>query len=51
MRFIARTLADANESRDWNIWSDIAALFIRRARKLYRDEKLGLDVSPAACAS
>ena len=23
------TLADANESRDWRIWSDVAALFIR----------------------
>ena len=29
------TLADANESRDWRIWSDLAALLIRRARKLY----------------
>ena len=38
------TLADANESRDWRIWSDIAALLIRRARKLYRDEDLGLDL-------
>jgi hypothetical protein len=26
------TLADANESRDWHIWSDFAALLIRRAR-------------------
>ena len=39
------TLADANESRDWRIWSDLAALLIRRARKLYRDEDLGLDLS------
>src|SRR4030067_820113 len=38
------TLADANESRDWRIWSDIAALLIRRARKLYRDEDLGLEL-------
>jgi Flp pilus assembly protein TadD len=29
------TLADANESRDWRIWSDLAAVLIRRARKLY----------------
>src|SRR5262245_38876792 len=28
------TLADANESRDWRIRSDLAALLIRRARKL-----------------
>ena len=39
------TLADANESRDWRIWSDLAALFIRRARKLYADEDLGLDLT------
>ena len=39
------TLADANESRDWRMWSDFAALLIRRARKLYRDEDLGLDLT------
>jgi len=39
------TLADANDSRDWRIWSDMAALLIRRARKLYRGEDLGLDLS------
>jgi hypothetical protein len=39
------TLADANESRDWRIWSDLAALLIRRARKLYQDEDLGLDLT------
>ncbi|MFM7697286.1 MAG: IS4 family transposase [Limnohabitans sp.] len=38
------TLADANESRDWRIWSDLAAVLIRRARKLYLDEDLGLDL-------
>ena len=39
------TLADANDSRDWRIWSDLSALLIRRARKLYRDEDLGLDLT------
>jgi hypothetical protein len=39
------TLSDANESRDWRIWSDFAALLIRRARKLYSDCDLGLDLS------
>jgi hypothetical protein len=39
------TLAEANESRDWRMWSDLAALLIRRARKLYRDEDLGLDLT------
>src|SRR5450756_1488182 len=44
------TLADANESRDWHIWSELAAVLIRRARKLYRDEDLGLDLSNAVYA-
>ena len=39
------TLADANETRDWRIWSDLAALLIRRARKLYCDDDLGLDLT------
>jgi len=39
------TLADANESRDWRIWCDLATLLIRRARKLYREEDLGLDLT------
>lgn len=38
------TLADANESRDWRIWSDLAAVLIRRARKLYLNEDLGVDL-------
>jgi hypothetical protein len=38
------TLADANESRDWRIWSDLAALLIRRARKLYASDSLGVDL-------
>ena len=38
------TLADANEGRDWRIWADLAALLIRRARKLYCGEDLGLDL-------
>jgi hypothetical protein len=39
------TLADANDTRDWRIWSDLAALLIRRARKLYCAEDLGLDLT------
>jgi hypothetical protein len=39
------TLADANESRDWRIWSDLAAVLIRRARKLYLgDPVLGVEL-------
>jgi hypothetical protein len=44
------TLADANESRDWRIWSDLAAVLINRARKLYIDCDLGLDLSNAVYA-
>jgi hypothetical protein len=39
------TLAGANESRDWHIWSDLSTLLIRRARKLYSACDLGLDLS------
>jgi Domain of unknown function (DUF4372)/Transposase DDE domain len=38
------TLADANELRDWRIWSDLAALLIRRARKLYASDSLGVEL-------
>jgi len=39
------TLADANERRDWRIWSDLAAVLIRRARRLYAgDTVLGVDL-------
>jgi hypothetical protein len=44
------TLADANESRDWRIWADVAALLIGRARKLYADEPLGVDLANAVYA-
>jgi len=39
------TLADANESRDWRIWAELAALLIRRARKLYASEQLAVELS------
>jgi hypothetical protein len=38
------TLADANESRNWLIWSDLAAILIRRARRLYSGDSLGVDL-------
>ena len=45
------TLADANESRDWRIWSDLAALLIRRARKLYASESaLGVELDTTVYA-
>ena len=39
------TLADANEKRDWRMWADIAAVLIRRARKLYANDALSLDLA------
>lgn len=53
------TLADANEGRDWRIWADLAALLIRRARKLYCNDSFGIDLDntvyaldarPSTCA-
>jgi hypothetical protein len=38
------TLADANSSRDWRIYADLAQGLIRRARTLYADEPLGLEL-------
>ena len=38
------TLADANEARNWRIWSDLAAVLIRRARKLYASDSLGVEL-------
>lgn len=38
------TLADANEGRDWRIWADLAALLIKRARKLYGNDRFGIEL-------
>ena len=38
------TLADANELRDWRIWEALAKNLMRKARPLYADEDLGLDL-------
>jgi hypothetical protein len=38
------TLADANENRDWRIYADFAHSLIKRARPLYVDTDLGLDL-------
>ncbi len=38
------TPADANEARDWRMWHDLASLLIRRARKLYAQDDIGLDL-------
>src|SRR5215467_4496030 len=38
------SLADANENRDWRIYADFAHSLIQRARPLYADTDLGLDL-------
>jgi hypothetical protein len=44
------TLADANESRDWRIWEDLAMLLIRRARKLYCNDSFRIDLDSTVYA-
>ena len=39
------TLADANETRDWRIYAELAQRLIVQARKLYADESLGLELT------
>jgi len=38
------TLADANEQRDWRIYAELAHWLIVRARKLYAQAELGVDL-------
>jgi hypothetical protein len=38
------TLADANETRDWRLWEDLARHLIARARPLYAGEDTGMDL-------
>lgn len=44
------TLADANRERDWRIYYDLAQLLIRRARCLYHNEPIGLDLKDSVYA-
>lgn len=39
------TLADANESRDWRIYGDLAQVLIATARGLYAKEDFGIDLN------
>jgi len=38
------TVAKANENRDWRIYADFAQILINRARKLYANEDLGIQL-------
>jgi len=44
------TLADANEKRDWRIYSDFALQLIDQARQLYADEDFGLELKETVYA-
>jgi hypothetical protein len=44
------TLADANEKRDWRIFSDFAHVLIQEATALYADEPFGAELQQAAYA-
>ena len=39
------TLADANETRDWRIYAEFAQRLIARARRLYADAELEVDLA------
>ncbi len=44
------TLAEANERRDWRIYADLAQKLIVKARRLYADEELGLELEETVYA-
>lgn len=44
------TLADANENRDWRIFSDFAHVLIAQAVELYAGDRFGADLASAAYA-
>ena len=43
-------LADANETRDWRIYSDFAQVLIHEARRLYIDDDFGLELKETVYA-
>jgi hypothetical protein len=43
-RVCRSTLAEANESRDWRIYADLAAGLIKQARRLYANEPLAVEL-------
>ena len=44
------TLAEANETRDWRIYADLAQKLIVKARRLYANEQLGLELEETVYA-
>jgi hypothetical protein len=44
------TLADANQNRDWRIYHDLARVLIKRARRLYAEDDLGIELKETVYA-
>ena len=44
------TIADANEKRDWRIYSDFAQILIHEARQLYANDDFGLELEETVYA-
>ena len=44
------TLADANETREWRIYADLAQVLIRTARQLYANEDFGVELQQTVYA-
>jgi hypothetical protein len=44
------TLADANSARDWRIYADLAQVLIARARRLYANEPLAIELEQTVYA-
>lgn len=44
------TLADANAKRDWQIYADLAQTLIKKARNLYQDETLAVELDETVYA-
>lgn len=49
-RISRSTLADANRTHDWRIYADFAQVLIRRARQLYANEPLAIDLEQTVYA-
>ena len=44
------TLADANETRDWRVYHDLAQALIRKARRLYAQDPFGVELDETVYA-
>ena len=49
-RISKSTLADANEKRDWRIYSDFAQILINRARHIYQNDPFGVEINETVYA-